>query len=121
MERKKVKGQMSLKETEKLALRRFCQEISYRPRFAESQPHERANGCFWCQDWEIIEVLKFFFLGEEIYFVEAPPRRLRNNPLWSKEKVKTRALELYETFGGNIEAMIENLRSLRNGTASRIC
>lgn len=67
----------------------------------------------WCEDWEMIEILKYLFLGEETYFAEAPPRRLRNNPLWSKDAVKAKAQELWAQFGGNVEDIIGRMRSAR--------
>ena len=67
----------------------------------------------WCEDWEMIEILKYLFLGEETYFKELPPRRLRNNPLWSKEAVKATVERLWTEFGGNVDDIIGRMRSAR--------
>jgi hypothetical protein len=63
----------------------------------------------------MIEITKFMFLGESTYYAEAPPRRLRNNPLWSKDRIKQRAEELLDRFDGHVMNLIEHLRSVRNG------
>ena len=61
----------------------------------------------------MIEVLKYMFLGESAYFSEAPPRRLRDNPLWSKEKIKQKACEYLDVWHGDIECVISVMRSSR--------
>lgn len=108
---------MHLSDAEMLSLRRFCQEITYRPRSLDSQPCQREGKSIWCEDWEMIEVLKYLFLGAQTYFAELPPRRLRNNPLWSKESIQAKAEKMYEDFGGDIDAMIGRMRGARDGSA----
>ena len=71
----------------------------------------------------MIEVMKYLFLGESTYIAEAPPRRLRNNPLWSKEKIKALAESLLAQYEGNLDDIIGRLRSARNAehrTAPRL-
>ena len=97
-----------------LALKRFCQEITYRPRSLDSQPTERQDKALWCEDWLFIEMLKYWFLGESTYFAEAPPRRLRNNPLWSKDAVKASAEAIWADFSGNVNEIISYLRKARS-------
>lgn len=102
-----------------IQLKRFCQEIINTPKAIEEQPSIREGSFLWCADWEMIEIMKYLFLGETVYFVELPPRRLRNNPLWSKEAIKTKVEELLKVYE-TTEKIIEALRHERNGTASRI-
>ena len=62
----------------------------------------------------MIEIMKLMFLGEVAYFSEMPPRRLRNNPLWSKEKVKVASDKLLEAYDGDYYKIIENMKGVRN-------
>ena len=110
-----------LTSEQNLALRRFCQEITYRPRPLDQQPSERKGLYIWCEDWEMIEVVKYLFLGAETYFKETPPRRLRGNPLWSKEEIKDKAERLLHSSKRDISAIIELMRSIRNDPAPRLC
>ena len=69
----------------------------------------------------MIEILKYLFLGEDTYFKELPPRRLRNNPLWSKEAVKEKADKLMTITNNNITKAVDTMRGIRNdAAASRI-
>jgi hypothetical protein len=104
---------MNLTETQNHELRIFCQEITYKPRMLDAQPCERSGAHIWCEDWKIIEILKFLFLGEDCYMRELPPRRLRNNPLWSKEAIKKEAVQMWADFGGNVNDIVGYLRSKR--------
>jgi hypothetical protein len=80
----------------------------------ENQWCKREGSRIWCEDWQIIEILKYMFLGETTYFNEASPRRLRNNPLWSKDEIKKKAELLLEDFGGNVDELVNRIRSARN-------
>lgn len=63
----------------------------------------------------MIEIVKCLFLGERIYKAEPPPRRLKENPLWSKEKIiekKNRLMEKHLTT----EKVIEHLRNKRTAS-----
>ena len=66
----------------------------------------------------MIEVTKYLFLGAECYFKEPPPRRLRGNPLWSKEAIKDKAEAFMHSSNGNVNAIIELMRSVRNESAA---
>ena len=112
---------MSLSAEDNLILRRACQEITYKPRAIEDQPHKRDGIYLWCEDWEMIEILKYMFLGATTYFAEMPPRRLRNNPLFSKEAIKDKAERLMHSSNRDYTAITELIRSIRNDrTAPRI-
>ena len=104
---------MTLTAEANLTLRRFCQEITYKPRPLDAQNCDRSGVHIWCEDWEMIEITKYLFLGAETYFAELPPRRLRNNPLWSKEAVKDKAEKLLHSSNNDIKAIVELMRSLR--------
>lgn len=115
---------MNLTPEAQLKLRRMCQEITYKPRPMAEQPCEQPtiSGKLWCEDWELIEVLKFFFLGKDTYYAEAPPRRLRGNAHFNHEKVERRALGLWTLSEGNVDKLVELIRSKRadNCAASRV-
>ena len=100
---------------EKIKLKRFCEEIIENPRMLDCQPHKRDGKHIWCEDWEIIEILKYLFLGKEAYMGDTPPNRLKNNHLWSKAEIETKAEMLKAK---PVAQIISQLRNLRNGTAS---
>lgn len=79
---------------EVLIYKNYCQKIIENPRPIDAQPHIRDGGYLFCDDWWIIEVLKYFFNGPEMYMADPPPKRLRNNPLWSKEAIVKEAENL---------------------------
>lgn len=85
----------------------------------EAQAHNKEGNYLWCEDWEIIEVLKFMFLGKTSYMNDTPPRRLKNNPLWSKSDIEKKA-EYYMEVYRNADLIIEALRNQRLDSASRI-
>ena len=89
-----------------LKLKIYCQTLTSQPRAMNAQPFIKRDGYFFLDDWEIIEILKFFFNGES-YWPDPPPNRLVNNPLWKgKEDVAEKAkaiLKEYETVDNIIE------------------
>ena len=90
----------------------FCQQILERPRAIDIQPHERKDGYLWCDDWRIIEILKYFFNDREMYLNDPPPNRLKNNPLWSKDTIMSQAEELL-TIYRTPEEIVNHLRQER--------
>lgn len=81
-----------------LQFKNYCQRIIERPRPIQNQPHKIEGGRIWCEDWEIIECLKYFFNGPEMYANDPPPNRLKNNTLWSKEEIVVKAEHLMDTY-----------------------
>lgn len=106
-------------DADRLAFKNFCQSITDNPRPIESQFNVRQDGFLWCDDWEIIELCKYFFNGHEGYLGDPPPNRLKKNPLWSKEKIVSFATALKDEFQ-TTEAIIEHLRKRRTGYASGV-
>ena len=47
----------------------------------------------WTQDWEDIEILKIYHIGEERYLAEPIPYRARDNPLFSHQAHLAKAEE----------------------------
>lgn len=94
-------------------LREYCQTIIGKPRPLEAQPHVRAGVWLWCEDWELIEVLKCLFLGVATYRAEPPPRRLHGNPLWSPEQIIATA-EALQAAHPSAEAIIHQLQERRD-------
>lgn len=87
-------------QDEGLQFKIYLQSIINNPRTMDQQAHTRSNGFMWCDDWEIIEILKYFFNGPEGYDGDPPPNRLKRNPLWSKAEIVNKAEQLkacYET------------------------
>lgn len=104
---------MKFTENEIIKLRRFCQAIINNPRPFDNQPSQRDGIYLWCEDWEIIEVLKFMFLGREIYYADPPPNRLKNNHLWSQDEISRKAEDLMDRYR-NVDNIIEFLKTERS-------
>ena len=100
---------------EEIKLRQFCQEIINKPRPINKQKYQRDGNWVWCEDWEMIEIMKYLFLGESVYMHESPPRRLKENPLWSKKKIKEKVEVLMHRFI-TTEKLIEHLRNKRTAS-----
>lgn len=102
---------------ESLILQNYLQKLLEKPRRIQDQPHTREGIFVWCQDWEIIEILKYLINGAEAYAGDPPPNRLKFNPLWSKEAMVMSGeamLELYKTP----EAIVEALKDRRVARAA---
>jgi len=88
---------MTFSEDDLLKLKNYLQQIIDKPRWISHQPHVRQGPHLWCDDWRIIEVLKYLIYGAAAYEQDPPPNRLKNNPLWSKAQIVADADELYRT------------------------
>ena len=104
---------MPFSKEEILEFKNYCQKIIESPRPIDKQPHERRGKFIWCEDWEMIENLKYFFNGREAYFGDPPPNRLKNNPLWSKEDIADQAEEFILQFT-TAKKIIESFEKERN-------
>lgn len=105
---------MKLMDKDMIRLRNYCQVIISQPRALDAQPSVREGVHLWCEDWELIEILKFMFLGKETYLIEPPPNRLKNNPLWSKEniiKMAEKYMEIYQ----DADQIVSLMKGIRNG------
>lgn len=96
-----------------LKFKNFCQSVINRPRAFADQPCKREGVFIWCDDWEIIELCKYFFNGREAYYGDPPPNRLKLNPLWSKDDIAAKAEALVADHK-EADAIIEALRGRRN-------
>ena len=93
-------------------LKNYCQSVIYTPRGFDKQLFVREGSYIWCDDWRIIEILKYFFNGREMYLADPPPNRLKNNPLWSKNLIMSQAEEIL-TIYHTPEEIINHLRQER--------
>jgi hypothetical protein len=109
---------VTFSQEDKIKFKRYCQEIIDNPRPIDGQPHVRGSGCLWCEDWKIIEYLKYFFNGEEMYLSDPPPKRLKNNPLWSKAEIIKEA-RIAATKLKTAKDIIEKFREKRKLNAPR--
>ena len=91
----------------------FLQKIIERPRPMDSQPHTKENGFLWCDDWRLIEILKYFINGPDMYQNDPPPNRLKHNPLWSKDIIVFQAGELLTVYR-TPEEIVEHLQKERD-------
>ena len=103
-------------EKENIALQEYLGSIIGRPTpFSHQKSEFDSSGkCLWCEEWEIIEMLKFLFNGKDIYYRDPPPNRLKNSTLWSKEKIE----EKIERELGSMEdanTIIEHFKKIREG------
>lgn len=99
-----------------IKIQSFCQSIINKPRMIEEQPHKREGVYLFCEDWELIEICKYFYNGKNMYLNDPPPHRLNNNPLWSKEDIIQKAEALLREFS-TIEEIVKHLKKKRNGSS----
>lgn len=101
-----------------LKLKIYCQKITYTPAPLDKQHCVREGASVWCTDWEIIEILKYLFHGRELYYGDPPPNRLKNNKLWSKDDIASKAESLLKVCE-NVDEIIQVLKFKRgeNGAA----
>ena len=95
-------------DADKLEFKRFCQSIIESPRPMDDCNMKRSGAFIWCDEWEIIEILKYLFNGPDMYAQDPPPNRLKNNPLWSKEEIVAKAeglIKVYSTAENIIGAL----------------
>ena len=103
---------MTFSKEDILALKNYCQWITEHPRPIDKQLHVQQQGFLWCDDWRIIEILKYFFNGEPMYLSDPPPNRLKANPLWSKDVILAQAEHLYEEYK-TAEGIINHFKQQR--------
>lgn len=104
-----------MSDADKLKLRIYCQEITRAPRYLEEQPYQKTGTFLWCEDWEIIEMLKYLFHGKELYDGDPLPNRLKNNPLYHREEIQQRADKMMEEFK-TVDALTAEFRRVRNAS-----
>ena len=104
---------MHITPADNLKYRLYIQEVINRPRAMDQQPATVSNGSIWCEDWEIIEIIKYLFNGREIYYLDPPPNRLKNNPLWSRQDIECKAEALKKEFNGDADVIILALKMRR--------
>lgn len=101
-----------------LILKNFCQKIIEKPRPIDAQPHARQGGFLWCDDWRIIEILKYFFNGREMYISDPPPNRLKGNPMFSKDIIMAQAEAIADQHG-SAAGIVEHLTKEREKAYER--
>lgn len=95
------------------AFKNYCQQIIDRPRAIDQQPHERKDGFLFCEDWQIIEMLKYYFNGPVMYADDPPPNRLKRNPLFNKADLVTLAMAVEAEYP-DVNDRINYFRSRRS-------
>lgn len=98
-------------DAEILELKTYNQEITYRPRRLENQESIREDGYVFCDDWEIIEILKCLFGGEDTYRADPLPNRLKKNPLFKGKEDIIKKTREYSPF--KAEDIIHTFRHRR--------
>ncbi len=93
-------------------LSNYLQTIIERPRPIQEQIHVIRDGFIWCEDWRIIEILKYFINGHDAYIGDPPPNRLKRNPLWSKDEIIAQAQEMRRQLQ-TVEAIVEFFKHQR--------
>jgi hypothetical protein len=95
-----------------LKLKGYCGDVLNNLRPFEEQPHQREGIFLFCEDWEIVELLKRMFNGHDTYMKESPPRRLKFNPLWSQEAIDVKGQQLIDELK-TADAIIEHFKKMR--------
>lgn len=68
----------------------------------DEQDHIGTGKDFWCLDWWIIEICKYFFEGEKGYLHFPIARRLIGNNIFKKEDIVNICRERYEILNSPI-------------------
>ena len=110
---------MQFEKEDIVKFQNFCQKVIDKPRGFNEQMVKKENGFIWCEDWRIIEILKYLFNGEAMYLSDPPPNRLKNNPLWSKEEIIKDAGMLIDILKTS-DFIIRFLTELREGKYARV-
>ena len=103
--------------TDKKKFENYLQSVIERPLAIPNQIHVIKGGYVWCNDWRIIELLKYFINGEAMYAGDPPPNRLKNNPLWDKEYIVAEATHMLEA-GMTADAIIDQFKKERSINAN---
>ena len=92
----------------------------------EDQDHYGEGKDFWCLDWFVVEVTKYFFEGEVAYARYPIARRLTGNDNFKKEEIikvshsKISSMEEMKLYGFNKVAILETCRGFDTVLASTI-
>jgi hypothetical protein len=97
---------------ERTKLKYYCQDITVSPCPLDKQKTVRDGQYMWCTDWEIIELLKYMFNEKDMYFEDPCPRRLKDNPFFSKEEIASKAEDIMSNYG-TVDSIIKHLESTR--------
>jgi len=95
---------------------KYIQQVTERPRRMDQQWHRRESNFLWCDDWEILEILKYYVNGPQGYAGDPPPNRLKNNPMFDKEQIAKQAEQLIAEFS-NPEGVIQYFKERRTRAA----
>lgn len=81
-------------EAEQIPLKEYLASIIGNPTpFHKQQTiYGDKQNCLWCEEWEMIEMLKFLIYGREYYYNDPPPNRLKKSDKWSKEQVEQKIM-----------------------------
>ena len=103
-----------LNEDEIIVLKQYLQKvIGYPTPFDKQKSIFGQNKfCQWCEEWEIIEMLKFLFNGKDMYYSDPPPNRLKNSSFWSKQAIEEK-VERDLGKMDNVEQIIEYFKDKR--------
>ena len=103
----------TLEEKEKTALKEYLQKVIGNPTPFDKQKSIFGENklCLWCDEWEVIEMLKFMFNGKDNYYLDPPPNRIKNSVgLWSKEAIEAKV----EKELGNMETTEQIIEYFKN-------
>ena len=84
----------------------------------EDQDYYGEGKDFWCLDWWIVELAKYFFEGEVAYMRYPIARRLEGNTNFDKDKIlkaaksRVSSMEEMKLYGFDKIAVLENCRGL---------
>ena len=105
----------NLDEKEKTVLKEHLQRIIGIPVPFDKQKSifGKNHVCLWCEEWEIIEMLKFLFNGKDNYYLDPPPNRIKDSiGLWSKESIEKKVNDDLGNMD-TVEQMVEYFKNKR--------
>jgi len=100
---------------ENIALQNYLNTIlSFPTSFSQQKSNMGEEGfCLWCEEWEVIEMVKYLINGKDMYYADPPPNRLRNSQgLWSKEAIEKKVIDTFDTME-SVDQIIEWFKKAR--------
>jgi len=106
---------ITLSSKEKIMLENHLNSIIGNPTSFDNQKSIMGDDgfCLWCEEWELIEMLKYLFNGKEVYDRDPPPNRLKKSTVWSKEAIEQKVIQDLDAMD-SVEQIITYFNMRRN-------
>jgi hypothetical protein len=82
--------------------------------FAKQKSIFRSDGfCQWCDEWELIEMLKYLINGKDNYYADPIPNRLRKSDVFPGKKfIEEKVIKSFDSYG-SVDEIINHFKRIR--------